>query len=246
MTVALVTGAASGIGRATALVLARGGHHVILCDRDAAGLDGTAAAIVAAGGTAEPLALDLRDLTAVRAAAATILGRHDTLAAIVTAAGISGHGTPFEAVDEAAFEAMFDIHVKGHFFLLQGLVPALAGGGAVVIVSSMFALTGSPNMPHYTAAKGALLGLCRGLAVELGPRGIRVNAVAPGLDRTPMTERSAGDDPDFFTRREAAILLRRLATPEDVAATCAFLASPAAASLTGQTLSPSGGEAFTG
>lgn len=240
MRVALVTGAASGIGRATAHRLAADGHRLLLCDRDA---DGLAAVAAETGGTA--LALDLLDLAAVRRLGAEVAAR-GALAAVVCCAGISGHGMPFAAVDEAGWDAMLGIHAKGHFFLLQSLLPALGDGAAVVIVASLFALRGSPNMPHYTVAKGALLGLARALAVELGPRGVRVNAVAPGLVRTPMTEHSAGMDEGFFARREAAIPLRRLATVEDVAGSIAFLASPAAGSLTGQVLSPSGGEAFTG
>jgi NAD(P)-dependent dehydrogenase (short-subunit alcohol dehydrogenase family) len=241
MSLALVTGAASGIGRATTRKLADAGHALLLCDRDAAGL-----AVVAGetGGTALPL--DLLDLGAVRAVADTVTRQHGRLDALVCCAGISGHGMPFAQVDEAAWDAMLGTHAKGHFFLIQALLSALAPGAAIVIVSSLFALRGSPNMPHYTVAKGALIGMARALAVELGPAGIRVNAVAPGLIRTPMTEHSATGDADFFTRREATIPLRRLTTPEDVADSIAYLASPAAGSLTGQVLSPSGGEAFTG
>jgi len=239
---ALITGAASGIGLAAARRMAEQGWRLLLCDRDAEGL-----ALAAAELGAEAVLLDISDVPAVRETAARLLAAHGHVDAVVVCAGISGHGLPFEKVDEAAFDAMLGTHLKGHFFLLQALAPAMAeaGGGAMVLVSSLFALRGSPNMPHYTAAKGALLGLGRALAVELGPKNIRVNVVAPGLIRTPMTEKSAGYDKDFFTRRETVIPLRRLATPEDVAASIAFLASPAAASLTGQCISPSGGEAFT-
>lgn len=241
MSLALVTGAASGIGRATACRLADSGHALLLCDRDEAGL-----AAVAAETDGMTLPLDLLDLTATRARAAEVVRRHGRLHALVCCAGISGHGMPFAQVDEAAWDTMLGTHAKGHFFLIQALLPALGPGAAVVIVSSLFALRGSPNMPHYTVAKGALIGMARALAVELGPAGTRVNAVAPGLIRTPMTEHSASGDAGFFERREAAIPLRRLATPRDVAECIAFLASPAAGSLTGQVLSPSGGEAFTG
>jgi NAD(P)-dependent dehydrogenase (short-subunit alcohol dehydrogenase family) len=237
MSLALVTGAASGIGRATARKLADAGHSLVLCDRDAALLRVVAAET---GGIAMPL--DLLNLAAIRALAAGV----ERLDVLVCCAGISGHGMPFAQVDEAAWDAMLDIHAKGHFFLIQALLPAFVAGSAIVIVSSLFALRGSPNMPHYTVAKGALLGMARALAVELGPAGIRVNTVAPGLVRTPMTEHSAAADTGFFARREAAIPLRRLAAAEDVADSIAYLASPAAGSLTGQVLSPSGGEAFTG
>ena len=235
--VALVTGAASGIGHATARDLAASGHALLLCDRDAGAL-----AAVALELQATALPLDLLDLGAVRAVAAQV----PRLDVLVCCAGISGHGLPFAEVDEAAWDAMLGVHAKGHFFLIQALLPALGDRASVVMVSSLFALRGSPNMPHYTVAKGAMVGMARALAVELGPRGIRVNAVAPGLIRTPMTRPSAGGDDGFFARREAIIPLRRLASAEDVADSIAYLASPAAGALTGQLLSPSGGEAFTG
>jgi 3-oxoacyl-[acyl-carrier protein] reductase len=120
-----------------------------------------------------------------------------------------------------------------------------AGRGSIVFMSSAFALAGYTSMPHYTAAKGALLALSKALAAELGPSGIRVNAVAPGLIRTPLTARSTGGDESVFVGRAARTPLRRLSTVQEVAETVAFLASPAASSLTGQTISPSSGEVFT-
>jgi 3-oxoacyl-[acyl-carrier protein] reductase len=245
--VALVTGAASGIGRASAERLAQAGCHVVVCDRNADGAEEAAQTIRRSGSSAEALVLDITDIAASRAAAGNLIARHALVEIVVANAGISGDAITFEMVSEPAFDAMMAVNVKGHFFLLQALVPAMkeAGRGSIVLMSSMFALAGYASMAHYTAAKGALLALSKALAAELGPSGIRVNAVAPGLIRTPLTARSTGGDESVFAARAARTPLRRLSTVEEVAETVAFLASPAASSLTGQTLSPSSGEAFT-
>jgi len=245
--IALVTGAGSGIGEATARTLAAAGWHVVVCDRNADGAEKTAAAIRGSGGSAEAVELDITNIPATQAAARELSARHRLIEAVVANAGISGDGVAFEAVTEQAYDAMMAVNVKGHFFLLQALVPAMkqTGRGSIVVMSSMFALIGHTSMAHYTAAKGGLLALSKALAAELGPAGIRVNAVAPGLIRTPMTEKNTGGDEAVFVQRAARIPLRRLATMQDVADTVAYLVSPASAAITGQTLSPSGGEAFT-
>jgi 3-oxoacyl-[acyl-carrier protein] reductase len=245
--IVLVTGAGSGIGEATARTLAAAGWHVVVCDRNALAAETTADAIRRSGGRAEAVAIDITDIPATQAAVRSLLARHSLIEAVVANAGISGDGVPFEAVTEHAYDAMMAVNVKGHFFLLQSLVPPMrqAGRGSIVVMSSIFALIGHTGMAHYTVAKGALLALSKALAAELGPAGIRVNAVAPGLIRTPMTEKNTGGDESAFRGRAARVPLRRLATMQDVADTVTYLLSPAAAALTGQTLSPSGGEAFT-
>ena len=241
MTVALITGGASGIGFASAQRLAAAGHHVLLWDKDAAKVAAAAKMLP----SAEGLAIDLGDVAAVKAAAAAAIARHGKIAAVVGSAGISGRGLPFGEIDETAFDDMMNIHVRGHFFLLQALLPAFAPGAAVVLVSSIYALVPPNGMAHYAAAKGALLSLTKALAGQLGPAGIRVNAVTPGLIRTPMTEASSRGDEAFFADRAAVVPLRRLTTTEEVAATIAWLLSPEAGSLTGQAISPSSGEVMT-
>lgn len=245
--IALVTGAASGIGEATARTLARENWHVVVCDRNGTGAEKAAVAIRHAGGSSEHVILDITNISEIQAAARELVGQHGLIEAVVVNAGISGDGIPFEAVTEQAYDSMMAVNMKGHFFLLQALVPAMkrSGRGSIVLMSSMFALIGHSSMAHYTAAKGGLLALSKALAAELGPAGIRVNAVAPGLIRTPMTEANTGGNESIFSGRAARIPLRRLATMQDVANTVSYLVSPAAAAMTGQTLSPSGGEAFT-
>ena len=143
---------------------------------------------------------------------------------------------------------MMRIHVKSAFFFAQFVVPGMKTrrSGRIVNTSSTFAMKGSPNMPHYTVAKGALLGLTKALALELGPWNITVNAIAPGLVKTEMTSISLNHDDREFDRRAALAPLRKLAQPRDVANLVAFLVSDEAALITGQTVSPSGGDVIVG
>jgi NAD(P)-dependent dehydrogenase (short-subunit alcohol dehydrogenase family) len=207
-----------------------------------------AAAIRAAGGKAEALGGDAADVTTMRAAVAAIEERLGRIDILVNNAGISGHGTPFEEVDETAFDRMLRVHVKSAFFFAQFVVPGMKSRryGRIVNTSSMFAMKGSPNMPHYTVAKGALLGMTKALALELGPWNITVNAIAPGLVKTEMTSISLNHDDREFDRRAQLAPLRKLAHPSDVAKLVAFLVSDDAALITGQTVSPSGGDVIVG
>ncbi len=236
--IAIVTGAASGIGLSTAQRLAVRGYHVLLWDKDG----DKAVAAAKALPSAEGVPVDLGDTASVKAAAAAALTKHGSIDAVVASGGISGHGRPFAEVDEAFFDAMMNVHVRGHFFLLQALLPGLKEGASIVIMSSIYARIGVKSMPHYAAAKGALLALTKALATELGPKGIRVNAVTPGLIRTPMTEASSRGSDAFFSDREAILPLRRLTTTDEVAASICFLLSDDANGLTGQAISPSSGE----
>ena len=244
---ALVTGAGSGMGRAHAEVLAARGAHVVVQDIAADRTEAVAAAIRAAGGSAEPLPGDAGDVCAMQDAVARIAAARGAVDILVNNAGISGRQLPFEEIDEAGYDAMLAVHLKAAFFLSQAAVPAMKAQrrGRIINVSSMFAMIGSPNAAHYTAAKGALLGLTKALARELGPWNITVNALAPGLVKTEMTRDSLGDDAEF-ERRAATVPMRRLAEPRDLAFAVAFLASDEAALITGQTISPNGGNAIVG
>lgn len=244
---ALVTGAGSGMGRAHAEILAARGAHVVVQDIVAGRTDAVAGAIRAAGGSAEPLPGDAGDIGAMQEAVARLEAARGAVDILVNNAGISGRQLPLEEIDEAGYDAMLAVHVKSAFFLSRAVVPAMKAQrwGRIVNVSSMFAMIGSPNAAHYTVAKSALLGLTKALARELGPWNITVNALAPGLVATEMTRMSLGDEAEF-ARRAAAVPMRRLAEPRDLAHTVAFLASDEAALMTGQTLSPNGGNAIVG
>ena len=245
--VALVTGAGSGMGRAHAELLAARGAVVIAQDVADGRGERVADGIRAAGGQADAMAGNAGDPADMRPRVEEAIGRHGKIDILVNNAGISGMQTPFLEVDEAYYDRMMDVNVKGAFFLSQMVVPSMRDQhwGRIVNVSSMFAMKGSPNAPHYTAAKGGMLGLTKALAWELGPWNITVNAIAPGLVKTEMTNASLGTD-DEFDARASVIPMRRLAEPKDHAQVVAFLASDEAALMTGQTLSVNGGDAIVG
>ncbi|SHK70574.1 NAD(P)-dependent dehydrogenase, short-chain alcohol dehydrogenase family [Pseudonocardia thermophila] len=232
---AIVTGAASGIGRETALVFAREGAAVLAVDRDADGLAET----VAQGEELAVFAIDLTErgaAAAVFAACAAELGPPDTVANIAGAAGDRG----IEHSTDEDLDRYVELNLGITFRMCREAVAVLGEGGSIVNTSSAVALTGMRGTAPYSAAKAAISGLARQLAADHGRRGIRVNAVAPGLIRTPATaERiDAGVFDETVTRSRP---LARVGTPRDVANAFAFLASDDAAFITGVTLPVCGG-----
>ncbi|MCY4310980.1 MAG: SDR family NAD(P)-dependent oxidoreductase [Rhodospirillaceae bacterium] len=244
--IALVTGAGSGMGAAHAAILAERGAHVIVQDVEKdSRAERSVAHIRAAGGRAEAMQADVSDAPRLSAQIADAIGRHGVIDILVNNAGITGLQMPFLEINEAFFDRMFAVHVKGAFFTSQAVIPAMRarGYGKIINIASNFAMHGGSGMAHYTSAKGALLGLTKALAKEFGPDGVRINAVAPGLVRTPMTERLGDEGFETFAGN---VPLRRLARPRDVAETVAFLAAPASDMITGQTVAPSGGDPIVG
>lgn len=239
--VALVTGAGAGLGRAQASALARNGATVIVYDRDADGAEATASAISTSGGAADAVVGDVADIDAFRAAVRDIAQRHGDIAILVNNAGIGG-GEAFEDVSPERFEQLYRVNVRAPFFAAQAVVPGMKrrGGGRIVNVSSLIAVRGAAGNPHYAGTKAALIGFTRSWALEFAAHGITVNTVVPPFIKTPMA--TAHFDDAEFARRAAANPMGRLATPEDVAHLVAFLAGPRAAFVTGQTISPNGGE----
>jgi NAD(P)-dependent dehydrogenase (short-subunit alcohol dehydrogenase family) len=254
--VALVTGAASGIGQATSLLFAREGARVAAVDRNADGAEQTAAAIRAAGGEATAYACNVADSSAVAATAARVeqqYGRVDVLANVAgvgDTAGIDG----IEAIDDARWSLTIGVNLSGPFYLCRALLPGMAarGSGAVVNVSSLAGRSKSANGgPAYSASKAGLLGLTRHLAFDYGPRGVRVNAICPGGVDTPMIRaggvRQARSDAEAQARtaRIAAygyfMPIKRLSRPEEQAAAIAFLASEDASYINGVALDVNGG-----
>jgi 3-oxoacyl-[acyl-carrier protein] reductase len=240
---AFVTGAASGIGRATAVLLARAGAAVHCADRDARGLDGTAALIEDAGGRARTHTLDVTDRTRLAEAVATC-ARLDVMAAV---AGIM-HSSPVLTTRDEDLDRVLAVNFKGVLYACQEAARSmLATGtpGSIVTMASGAVDTGGPGLLCYGAAKAAVVQLTKTLATEMGPHGIRVNAVAPGWVRTPMTGRH-GEEAQ--TRTEASMARRsplgRVGDPEDIAHAVLHLASDASAFTTGQILRPNGGVAM--
>ncbi|QCX79521.1 3-oxoacyl-[acyl-carrier-protein] reductase FabG [Streptomyces sp. YIM 121038] len=244
---AFVTGAASGIGRASAVLLARAGAAVHCADRDAPGLHETAALIKETGGTAHPRLLDVTDRAQVAQAvadAAAATGRVDVLAAI---AGIM-HSSTVLATREEDLDRVLGVNFKGVLYACRAAARVMieaGSGGSIVTMASGAVDTGGPGLLCYGASKAAVVQLTKTLATEVGPHGIRVNAVAPGWIRTPMTDRhdaaARAHTEGLMARRSP---LGRVGEPEDVAHAVLYLASDAAAFTTGQILRPNGGVAM--
>ncbi|MFE0476421.1 SDR family NAD(P)-dependent oxidoreductase [Streptomyces sp. NPDC058947] len=240
---AFVTGAASGIGRASAVLLAEAGATVHCADRDAEGLHTTATLIEDTGGTAHTHLLDVTDRARLRQAV-TSCARLDVLAAV---AGIM-HSSPVLETRDEDLDRVLAVNFKGVLYACQEaarLMIARGTPGSIVTMASGAVDTGAPGLLCYGAAKAAVIQLTKTLATEVGRLGIRVNAVAPGWIRTPMTDRHDGE---AQARTEAAMTrmspLRRVGEPEDVAHAVLHLASDASAFTTGQIIRPNGGVAM--
>lgn len=240
MPVALVTGASRGIGAACARALADQGYDVVVgYVNDTAGATATAAAVTAAGRRAHVAQADISDpvqAAALVKAAEEALGPLDVL---VANAGITRDGLAMRMSDDD-WTAVLDTNLSGAFYTIR---PALRGmvkrrAGAIVAVSSVVGISGNPGQVNYAAAKAGIIGMVKSLAREVGPRGVCVNAVAPGYITTDMTAELSDGQRDLLLGNTP---LGRLGTPEDVAAAVAFLCSPGAAYITGAVLPIDGG-----
>lgn len=237
--VALVTGAARGIGRCIAQALAAKGHTVIVTDLDEAGAHNAASAI---GGTARALHMNVCDATQVAAVVEHVLREQGGIDVLVNNAGRMTTGG-FAATSRADFGAMLDVNVAGIFNCVQAISPLMIAqrSGAIVNLASVSSVRGGGAVGNvwYGATKAAVVAMTSGLARELGPHGVRVNAISPGLIETEMVR-------DFMTpvvrdRVLTRFPLGRLATVDDVARMAVFLASDEAAFVTGQTVAVDGG-----
>jgi NAD(P)-dependent dehydrogenase (short-subunit alcohol dehydrogenase family) len=233
---ALVTGATSGIGRAIALELARNGATVIVSGRDAARGAETVAAIEAAGGKARFVAADLGDLESVEHLAHEAAGAD----VLVNNAGTFAFG-PTAQQDVASFEQMFDVNVRGPYFLTAALAPKMAarGGGSIVNITTMAAEFGMAGASAYGASKAAVVALTRTWAAEFASANVRVNAVSPGPTATEGTSEKMGAD--ALAQIGATVPLKRPATVDEIARVVAFAASPDASYVTGAILAADGG-----
>lgn len=238
---ALVTGGASGIGRAIARRLAAAGDRIAILDVDARGATGVAEAIVEAGGTAVAACADVADGAQVGRALEVVRTALGPVHVLVNNAGVCSFA-PFDELPEREWDRMMAIIAKGAFHCVRAVLPDMtaAGWGRIVNMSSLAAVKGAPSLAHYAAAKAALLGFTKALATELGPRGITVNAITPGLVETPLLDKS-GLGPEARSAAVGALPIARIGTPDDIAAACAYLVSPDAGWTTGQVLSPNGG-----
>ncbi|WP_442945644.1 3-oxoacyl-ACP reductase FabG [Nocardia sp. SSK8] len=242
---AFVTGAARGIGAATAARLAADGCAVAVVDLDAAAAVLAAGKINAAGGTAIGLGCDVADEAAVTAAVERTVAELGSLDVLVNNAGVLRDNLLYKMSVED-WDTVMAVHLRGAFLCGKAAQKHMVdnGGGVIVNTSSVSAL-GNRGQANYAAAKAGIQGLTRTLAMELGPFGIRVNAVAPGFIATEMTAATAariGVSAEELQAKTAAVTpLRRVGTPEDIANVVAFLASADAAFVTGQTVYVDGG-----
>jgi 3-oxoacyl-[acyl-carrier protein] reductase len=243
--VAWITGSGRGMGRAHAeLMAARGADiviHDVLVDEAAA----AAAAVKKLGRRVLVSTASVSDVAAMRALVADAERALGAVDILVNNAGIGQH-LAIEDITPADFERMFDIHVKGSFFCGQAVIPGMKSRkrGRIINISSNWGMVGANTASHYCAAKTALLGLTKAWAKELAPWNILVNAVCPGGVMTEMPIRVQGMEK--IREKERKVPLGRWAQPEEIAEAVAFLASGEAAFITGQALSPNGGETIVG
>ena len=235
---ALVTGAGRGIGLAAAAALAEAGAHVVLAARTGDEIETAAAALRKRGNAAEALRLDVTD-EAARKTAIAAAGPFDIL---VNNAGMARHQPVLEA-DEGAYDAVMNLNVRAAYFVAQAVARGLVAAnkpGSIINVSSQMGHVGGPRRSVYCASKFAMEGFTRAMAIELGPKGIRVNTICPTFVITPMT-RPFFEDQAFRDWVLAKIKLGRLGTLEDMMGPIVFLASDASALMTGSSLLVDGG-----
>lgn len=242
--VALVTGAGSGMGEAISHHFAREGHAVGVLDIDAAGATRVAEAIHREGGRAMALVADITDRAAIRQAAAQLREAFGPVAILVNNAAMESF-CPFMEIDDDNWDQVMNVNLKGMYIVTQTVLPDMeaAGWGRIVNIAAYGAQLSQPSMSHYFASKGGVISFTRGLAAEVGSKGITVNSVSPGFIDTPMARRAI--EGDKFPVDAAAIYsaypIPRLGRPEEIAAAVAFLASEGASYVTAQLLGVNGG-----
>ncbi len=237
--IAIVTGAAQGIGLATARKFAQEGAHVVVCDRDAAAVATAVAALQGLGGEVWGQACDVTQRVQVDALVQAVLTRHGRLDVLVNNAGITRDARLVKMTVEQ-FDAVIDVNLRAAFHCAQAVAPALIaqGSGVILNASSVVGIYGNFGQTNYAASKAGIIGLTKTWARELGPKGVRVNAVAPGFVRTHMLDTIPPEVMKLMTER---VPLKRLAEPEELANVYAFLASDEASYVNGAVIEVCGG-----
>ncbi len=251
--VAVITGGANGIGRATALAFAQAGAKLVLVDRDAAAGEATLGTIRQRGGEARFVSADVTRAADVQRYVAAALEAYGRIDCFFNNAGIEGKVAPIVDCDEAMFDAVIGVNVKGVFLGLRHVLPVMLGqkAGAVVNTASVAGLVATPGMPAYVASKHAVIGLTKTAAGEVARHGVRVNAVCPGPVDTRMIHSLESQldpaNPQAVNQRyQAAIPSGRYTTPEEIANVVLFLCSDLAANVNGAQWVVDGGRTATG
>jgi NAD(P)-dependent dehydrogenase (short-subunit alcohol dehydrogenase family) len=251
--VALVTGGGNGIGRATCVAFARQGAKVVVVDRDGAGAQATAGIIRQNGGDAAAVTADVTKAAEVKAYVKAAIDAYGRIDCFFNNAGIEGKLAPTAEYDEAVFDAVIGVNVKGVFLGLRHVLAEMIrqGSGAVVNTASVAGLVATPGMPAYVASKHAVIGLTKTAAGEVARQGIRVNAVCPGPVDTRMIhaleEQISPTDPAAVgARYQAAIPSGRYTTADEIANMVLFLCSDLASNITGGQFVVDGGRTATG
>jgi len=249
--VAIVTGAGSGIGKACALRFAAAGAKVALTDLDLAALEAVCAQVTAAGGEALPFMADVADPHSCENVARQVLAAWGRIDSLTANAGVQIGGSLLDASEED-WNRIIGVNLKGVAYSCKAVIPAMLeqGAGAIVLVSSVNALVGSPGMAIYDMSKAGVLALMRSLAAEFGARGIRVNAVCPGNTLTDfhinnMAKKGVTVE-QIHAMTKGYGLLGRIAEPVEIANAIYFLASGQSSFITGHTLVVDGGFSVTG
>ena len=241
--VVLVTGGGGGIGRASALAFARAGAKVAVTDRDVVAGEETTAQVKALGAEALFIAADVMQATQVQAMVAQVVTHFGRLDCAFNNAGIEEEHMRLADCEEATFDRIMGVNVKGVWLCMKYQIAQMLsqGGGAIVNTASVAGLVGAPKMSAYSASKHAVIGLTKSAAVEYGRKGIRVNAVCPGVIRTVMLERAVQADPKVASTVAGAHPIGRIGEPDEVAAAVLWLSSDASSFVTGLAHTVDGG-----
>jgi NAD(P)-dependent dehydrogenase (short-subunit alcohol dehydrogenase family) len=240
--VAVVTGSSRGIGRSSAELLAKLGARVVISSRKADACEAAAEDIRNNGGDAHVIPCNISRKSEVEALIAGSIKHYGKIDILVCNAAVNPYYGPLLDITDEAFDKIMGSNVKSNIWLCRLAIPPMAerGGGSVVIISSIGGLRGSPVIGAYGISKAADFALCRSLAGEWGPQGVRVNCVAPGLVKTDFA-RALWEDEERLKRRCATTPLRRIGEPDEIAGAVAYLASDASSFMTGQTIVVDGG-----